>query len=613
MRHAFKCFTLVAVAAFFASCEKSYEQLDPQFPSLSDGQSVTISSGETVNVDFTLNDVRGNDIDIKIDDNAVEDYKISHSLKSGNDAGTITIAAPAKILDGTQFNVNVIFSDAANSRTASKTLKVTPKVKEYDPLAPQFPTLSDGQPVKIASGETLKLEFTLSDVRGNNITVSIDGEIAEGYMVSSELESGKDAGSVTIIAPALILDATAFSFDVTFSDAANNRTATKTIEVAPTVINGFVNITDAANTFIVAPGAYAQFPTLKGNSGQKAGAVSLALAWQDTKGLFAETVQVNEDNALVHFAAGKEGNAVINGLDATGKVVWSWLFWVIGDAPKDITVGGFAFMDRNIGAMNLDEKSELSVGLAYQYGRKDPFPGIQFGQYALRPVYDASDAEVEITIVNNTEEDNLENAIQNPTIYYNNKYYSGAKHGYSWITTDATVYGAEKFKALWDNDGKKTMYDPCPAGYKVASTAAWNAVKESSDVQELWDSDYTTFDESAIGSNEKYAPGNKKKVQFRGCVYGGVRLTITGELNSNSTEFSFNNCIGKPLPTAVVWCSEIDPSFNGSSASYFRGCTVKVNTSGNGNYDDISAIKVNPLTSAKYNLNYAFPTRCVKE
>ena len=36
-------------------------------------------------------------------------------------------------------------------------------------------------------------------------------------------------------------------------------------------------------------------------------------------------------------------------------------------------------------------------------------------------------------------------------------------------------------------------------------------------------------------------------------------------------------------------------------------------TSGNGNYDDISAIKVNALTLSKYGLNYAFPARCVKE
>ncbi len=507
MKQILKSIAAAAVAVFFASCEKSYEELDPQFPTISDGKSVTISSGETVTIAFTLNDVRGNVITVKIDDNAVEDYKISYTLNPGDDEGAITIAAPQMILDGTPFNVNATFSDEANSRISSATINVT-----------------------------------------------------------------------------------------------------------PTILEGFVKLTDAANCFIVAPGAYAQFPTFKGNSGEKSGAVSLTLAWQDTQGLFSGIAQVNDSDAIVHFSAGKEGNAVVNGVDASGNVVWSWLFWVTSDAPKDVTVGGFTFQDRNIGALNLDEKSELSVGVVYQYGRKDPFPGIRFGEYSTRPVYDASGAEVEITVVNNTEANNLENAIKNPTIYYNNKYYSGCKHGYSWITTDATTFGSDNFKALWENDGKKSKYDPCPAGYKVASTEAWTAVKAATDVKELWDSAYETFDASAIGTNDKYIPGNKKKVQFRGCVYDGLRLTVTGELNSNSTEFSFANCIGKPLPTAVVWCSDVDPDFAAKlNASYFRGCAFKVNTSGNGNYDDISAIKVNALNLAKYNLNYAFPTRCVKE
>ncbi len=507
MRQIFKCIAAAAVAALFASCEKSYQELNPQFPAISDGKSVTISSGETVNIGFTLNDVRGNDITVKIEENAAEDYKISYALNSGNNDGTVTITAPAMILDGTPFDVNV-----------------------------------------------------------------------------------------------------------TFSDEANNRTSSATINVTPTILEGFVKLTDAANCFIVAPGAYVQFPTFKGNSGEKSGAKSLALAWQDAQGLFAEVAQVNDSDAIVHFSADKEGNAVINGIDGDGNVVWSWLFWVISDAPKDVTVGGFTFQDRNIGALNLDEKSELSVGVVYQYGRKDPFPGIRFGEYATRPVYDASGAEVEITIVNNTEANNLENAIKNPTIYYNNKYFSGCKHGYSWITTDATTFGADNFKALWENDGKKSKYDPCPAGYKVASTEAWTAVKAATDVKELWDSSYETFDESSIGTNDRYIPGNKKKVQFRGCVYDGLRFTITGELNSNSTAFSFANCIGKPLPTAVVWCSDVDPDYASKlNASYFRGCAFKVNTTGNGNYDDISALKVNALNLARYNLNYAFPTRCVKE
>ncbi len=87
MRQIFKCIAATAIATCFASCEKSYEELDPQFPAISDGKSVAISSGETVTIDFTLNDVRGNDITVKIDDNAVEDYKVATPSTPGMTMG----------------------------------------------------------------------------------------------------------------------------------------------------------------------------------------------------------------------------------------------------------------------------------------------------------------------------------------------------------------------------------------------------------------------------------------------------------------------------------------------------------------------------------------------
>ncbi len=485
--------------------------------------------------------------------------------------------------------------------------------KALQDLNPEF----SQETVTIASSESAKVSFTLNDVRGNEITAKYTCTAVETYDIKVDFESDYSAGTITITAPSLILEGDAFDVNVTLEDAANERVAAKTIKVNPTVVSGLVKFTDAANSFVVAPGSVVVFPTCKGNSAEKVQPAKLNVVWQDAQSLFVDTPKIMDGEAIVRFKDGVEGNVVLAAVDASDKVLWSWLFWVVSDTPKDVTVGDFTFMDRNIGALNLDEKSELSVGVTYQYGRKDPFPSIKFGEYALRTIYDASGAEVTIPIVKTEEADNLENTIQNPATFYNNVYVSGAKHGYSWITNDCTVYGAEKFAALWQNDGKKSMYDPCPAGYKIADKAAWDGVKtaSASDVKELWDNSYETFDATAIGTNEKYAAGNRKKVQFRGCVYSGLRLTITGEINSNSAQFSYANCIGKPLPTAEVWCAEIDPDFPAKiNASYFRGCAVKVNTTGNGNYDDVSAVKVNPLaTTGKYTLNYALPVRCIKE
>lgn len=481
------------------------------------------------------------------------------------------------------------------------------------PLEDLDPSL-ENQVVAINSGETVNVGFTLNDVRGNTISYDLNSGAAEQYDIKVTFDEAFNGGTVAITAPALILDDTPFDINLSFKDNANNRLSSAKITVNPTLVNGLVKFSEPANSFIVAPGAVAVFPTKKGNSGTDAAPASIQVEWQDNAGLFVDALKVGNGEAIVRFAQGKEGNVVLNGVDAAGNVVWSWLFWVASDTPKDVTVGGSTFMDRNIGALNLDEKSDLSVGVVYQYGRKDPFPGLRFDKYEMRTIYDGAGQEKTITITKNEAANNIDNTIKNPGVFYNNVYVSGQKHNYSWITTDATTFGVENFKALWENDGKKSMYDPCPAGYKVASVSNWADVKASTDITELWDSSYETPDASTIGTNDKYVAGNRKKVQFRGCIYSGLRLTVSGEINSNSTTFSFANCVGKALPTAAVWCANTDPDFTGSSASYFRGMAAKVNTSGNGNYDDISAITVNALSnSGKYGLNYALPVRCIRE
>lgn len=597
----------LAISAAMVSCEKPLQELNPSF----DSQAVTINSGETANVHFTLNDVRENTITSDVKCNAAENYNVKVSFDPGYGSGTISITAPEKILNGNSFDVDVTFSDKQNGRIASSKITVNPVVKPLQDLNPVL----QSQAVTINSGEYLSVTFTLSDVRGNVITADVKSNAAEQYDITAVFDKSGEAGAIDIKAPSIILDDTPFDIEITFKDALNNRASNAKITVTPVLVNGLVKLTEAANSFIVAPGAVAVFPTAKGNSGQNANPSSIKVEWQDNAGLFAETIKVEDGEAIVRFAEGKEGNVVLDGVDESGNVVWSWLFWVVKDTPKDVTAGGKVFMDRNIGALNLDEKSELSVGVIYQYGRKDAFPSTSFSDYALRTIYDGNGQETTIAIVKNESQNNLENTIKNPGVFYNNVYVSGAKHGYSWLTTDATTISAELFKSLWENDGKKSQYDPCPAGYKVASKNDWEGVKAAGNVQELWDDSYETFDNTAIGTNEKYAAGNRKKVQFRGAIYDGLRLTVTGEVNSNSTTFSFANCIGKPLPTAEVWMADIDPDFPSKlNASYFRGTAVKVNTTGNGNYDDISAIKVNPLSTAgKYNLNYALPVRCVKE
>lgn len=486
------------------------------------------------------------------------------------------------------------------------------------PLQELNPVLSS-ESVTITSGETVKVDFSLNDVRGNAITVSCGYLMIENYNIVAILNASGENGTVDITAPAMILDDTPFDVTVVFTDSANQRVSESKITVNPVQVEGLVKLTESANSFIVSPGAVALFPACKGNTDVKAGATKYAVLWQDTEGLVSH-VDPHDDAAIAMFAEEKEGNAVIAGLDDADKVVWSWHFWVTKNAPKDVTVGGYTFMDRNVGALTLDEKSDLSIGVVYQYGRKDPFPGIKYmsDKYGVKTIYNAAGQEITIAVKENVNDNNIQGSIAEPDVFFYQKHVSGQKHNYSWITKDATTFGADNFKALWENDGKKSVYDPCPAGYKVASIAAWEGVKSAKTVEEIWDNDYVTWDNSAIGTYEKYIAGNKRKVQFRGCIYDGLKLTATGEINTNTTSGAWNiaNCVGKALPTAEVWCADIEPNYvtNPNTVTYFRGTAVKVNTTGNGNFDDISAIKVNALsTGGRYGLHYALPVRCVRE
>ena len=81
---------------------------------------------------------------------------------------------------------------------------------------------------------------------------------------------------------------------------------------------------------------------------------------------------------------GTKGNAVIalrSVLSGT-PIVWSFHIWVseVNDIACNTTMGSYSILDRNIGATNCVGKDKdatgypNSIGLFYQWGRKDPFP-----------------------------------------------------------------------------------------------------------------------------------------------------------------------------------------------------------------------------------------------
>ena len=158
------------------------------------------------------------------------------------------------------------------------------------------------------------------------------------------------------------------------------------------------------------------------------------------------------------------GNAVIAAYDGpyvagvpSGNIVWSWHIWIpattIG-STTDATNFGATIMNRNLGAL-VDATTDTpsspeSYGLLYQWGRKDPFPGLGVASGSTA----ASVAGTEMTY--HSGHLSVDDAIANPTKF---AYVSGG----DWNTvTDGSLWA----------EASKTMYDPCPEGYKVPARAS---------------------------------------------------------------------------------------------------------------------------------------------
>lgn len=188
--------------------------------------------------------------------------------------------------------------------------------------------------------------------------------------------------------------------------------------------------------------------------------------------------------------SGTAGNAVValrSVLDNT-KIVWSFHIWVseVNDiACTSSTLGSYYILDRNLGATTSVGKDQdptgypNSYGLYYQWGRKDPFPkclSTDLGT-ASNTYYFKSDL-LNVADKNSAKPD-INYTIQNPEtrIVYPNgnaahwEYYENTSEFNTALWGYPTVKdkGSEAYKVK-ESETVKTVYDPCPAGYRVPAT-----------------------------------------------------------------------------------------------------------------------------------------------
>ena len=223
------------------------------------------------------------------------------------------------------------------------------------------------------------------------------------------------------------------SFRTTYAGDANNLSAYGT-----------------SNCYIVDP-AYCKHyinGSVKGSGYESIGSVeSVEVLWE-TNGYGMKTdpgtvifdVTLKDGN-IYFYTNGVEGNALVASKDAMGTILWSWHIWVTDTPQEQLYNYNYWLLDRNLGAVSADEgmgdEWKLSCGLMYQPERKDPFAGYAFTQeYAYFSVDDA---------------------VTHPTVY-----------DYNWNSEDKSGF--------WSTI-EKTVYDPCPVGYRIVVNDVWNGIQ----------------------------------------------------------------------------------------------------------------------------------------
>lgn len=204
---------------------------------------------------------------------------------------------------------------------------------------------------------------------------------------------------------------------------------------------------EPANSYIITKAGTYAFPTVKGNSTESIGEVAtVEVLWESfgttetpSVGDLIKTVQYK--NEIIYYETAntyKEGNAVIAAKDSEGNILWSWHIWFT-DLPVEYTLYNNAgiIMDRNLGATSASPGDIGTLGLLYQWGRKDPFLGSSSigGYIVTNSTLSWPDAC--------NEKKGMDYAINNPTTEIK-MWYDG-----SW------------------KDNKKTINDPCPTGWRI--------------------------------------------------------------------------------------------------------------------------------------------------
>ena len=263
---------------------------------------------------------------------------------------------------------------------------------------------------------------------------------------------------------------------------------------------------------------------------------SAKLIWQDKDNLISQ-VAFNSETNRVEFLSNGAGNGVIAVYDnsdpnaADANVLWSWHIWCT-EQPDIIELGlptngevysgiNYRIMDRDLGATTCTPDELTCRGMGYQWGRKDPFIGsASFESTENAPMYDVRGTDLDFEEIEISEKiGTIEYAIRHPNVFMLGGMADWLYYSYSLIKLAGNQY-------LWGNNPysrnkmvniktMKTLYDPCPAGFKVPPADVYGVFLKKK-MMNVIDAEY----QNGVMDKEKfYAPSFTKYGAY--FYYGG--------------------------------------------------------------------------------------------
>jgi len=369
-----------------------------------------------------------------------------------------------------------------------------------------------------------------------------------------------------------------------------------------------------------------------------------------------DDITVPDSDGFVNFYIEESkyahGNAVVAAFDQNNNILWSWHLW-LSDEPSVVDLGPthsaadnydyeYSIMDRNLGATYHPSSSEFSsgalsgsdavknanalasLGLYYQWGRKDPVQGpdalsrITAGgsstatsPWYLRNISGDYSWQSESTVQTAAAETNASYATGYPWIFFTNNYNanSGIFALFGWhsdyfifeknwfryefgVTSDilSKIRENENNELPWSEVAKfigrwgyntqdyntqpldpvmtKTLHDPCPPGYfmpPVGILPAMNAITSSNAGTEITASDtqWTADKTWSAGSESRgfFAKSPAFSVSTPLWIpFGGYRDYEDAAFNTD--HFGSGNAV-------AVWASALD--FNSKYYKYNSG------------------------------------------